>query len=83
MQIEWEKEQTLQRIQLQEDITQSQRIEAFSVYYYHNHQWKKWGEGGLVGYKKILELPTVQTKGIKIVFQTYREFPTIKKLNLN
>lgn len=83
LQIEWEKEQTLQRIQLQEDITQSQRIEAFSVYYYHNHQWKKWGEGGLVGYKKILELPTVQTKGIKIVFQTYREFPTIKKLNLN
>lgn len=83
LQIDWSKPQTLSRLQLQEDIRQSQRIEAFTVYYYHNHQWKKWGEGGIVGYKKILELPTVETTGVKIVFQAYREFPTIQQININ
>ena len=83
LQVDWETPQSLQRIILQEDIRQSQRIEAFIVYYYHNHQWKKWGEGGMVGYQRILELPRITTTGVRIVFKEYREYPTILKLVMN
>lgn len=83
LQVDWESPQSIQRVVLQEDIRQSQRIEAFTVYYYHNQQWKKWGEGGMVGYQRILELAKVTTTGVRIVFKEYREYPTIGKIRIN
>ncbi|MHC5269485.1 alpha-L-fucosidase [Enterococcus sp. LJL98] len=83
IQVNWEEAQTLSRVTLQEDISQSQRIEAFSVYYYHNHQWKKWLTGGMVGYQRILEGEPITTTGVRVVFHAYREYPTLRKINLN
>ena len=38
---------------LQEDITFSQRIEDFTLYYWHDNQWKTAAKNTVVGYKRI------------------------------
>lgn len=83
LEIQWKTPQQIQRVTLQEDIRQSQRIEGFTVYYNQNQQWEKWGTGKMVGYQHILELPPILTTGVRIVFEAYREYPTITKINLN
>lgn len=83
IQIDWKEAQVIQRVTLQEEIQQSQRIEKFTIYYCQNQRWEKWGEGGMVGYQRILELPPVLTTGVRIVFKEYRGYPTLKKVNIN
>lgn len=65
---------------LQEDITDSQRIESFEIYADISNDWVLLSIGTTVGYKKIVEFDKIQTKQLKIIFKAFREYPTLKDL---
>ena len=56
------------------------RIEAFTLYDYDEQQWKPWGTGAS---ERIIERPPVKTTGIRMVFNDYREYPTLNDLIIN
>lgn len=79
----WETEQLLHRIVLKEAIQASQRVEAFTVYYEEAGEYKIATKGTIIGYQKILEFAPIQTKKIRVVFDTFRGAPIITQINLN
>ncbi|MDR0555293.1 MAG: alpha-L-fucosidase [Treponema sp.] len=68
----------ISRLVLQEQIRESQRIEAFSVYAGTQTGWEKTGEGTTVGYKKICRFTPVETDKLRIVIEKSRLYPTLR-----
>lgn len=63
------------RILLQEYIPLGQRVQAFTVEYYHNGSWipvKLMEETTTVGYKRILRFNTVNTNKLRVLFTKSR-----------
>jgi alpha-L-fucosidase len=71
------------RIVLAEQIRESQRIEAFSVYAGDgNGKETKMYEGTTVGWKKICAFPALQTASLRIVIEASRLYPTLRFLGI-
>jgi alpha-L-fucosidase len=62
---------------LQEQIRQSQRIEAFSLYA-RGDGWQKIYSGTTVGYKKICRFDPVECSSLRIVIEESRISPTLR-----
>ncbi|GHU01114.1 hypothetical protein FACS1894147_00350 [Spirochaetia bacterium] len=71
---------TLSHVVLQEQIRESQRIEAFSVYARIGETWKKIYAGTTVGYKKICRFPPIETAALRVVIEQSRVYPTLRFL---
>lgn len=68
---------------LQEEITQSQRIEAFTLYAWEDGEWKAVCGGTVVGYKRICPLPqNVSASLWKLVIPASRSGATLKTFAL-
>ncbi len=76
----WEEPKTINTILLQENITQGQRIEKFIVEYLKEENWIKLTEATTIGYKRILRTQTVNTTGIRVIFNQSRLTPQIATL---
>ena len=63
---------------LQEQVRESQRIEAFSVHAEREGGWEKIYQGTTVGYKKICRFPPLETGALRIVIEQSRLFPTLR-----
>ncbi|MDR2478653.1 MAG: alpha-L-fucosidase [Treponema sp.] len=69
--------QRVSHIALQEQIRESQRIEAFSLYAKAVGGWQKIYSGTTVGYKKIARFPPVETDALRISIEQSRIYPTL------
>jgi alpha-L-fucosidase len=67
LQLEGEKE--FDRISIQENIAEGQRIKSFLVEYWDGKTWQKLAESTTVGHKRLLRFPTVKSTQGKIDHQ--------------
>jgi alpha-L-fucosidase len=67
---------------LQEQIRESQRIEAFSLHAKTPGGWEKVFSGSTVGWKKICPFPPVEAAALRIVIEQSRVYPTLRFLQV-
>ncbi|PRX39108.1 alpha-L-fucosidase [Salegentibacter salegens] len=82
VEVAFEKEQEVNYVLLQEYIKLGQRIISFNVEAKVDGEWKEVAEGTSIGYKRILEIPSVKTKAIKINFKDARASPVVSNLEI-
>jgi len=72
------------KLVLQENITNGQHIEEFSVFCKNEKdKWKPVYKGGTVGYKRICPLKPMKCREVKIVFEKYRDFFELSNVRIN
>lgn len=64
--------QKINKVLLQEDIRDSQRIEACQVWVKHQKAWQLVAETEAIGYKRVLEFSPVTATAIRFVFPKFR-----------
>jgi len=69
---------TLTHIVLCEEIRESQRIEAFSIFTEVDGKWVNIYDGTTVGFKKICRFSAVAVSGLRIVINQSRIAPTLR-----
>jgi len=80
--IELKREQTFNRVMLQENIIRGQRIEKFHLECWDGKEWNTFANGTTIGYKRLLRFPEVTTGKIKIVIDECRTNPTLSSFGL-
>jgi alpha-L-fucosidase len=74
--------QTIDLVQLQENITVGQRIESFVLEYKNGAQWQPLVAGTTVGYKRILPFAPTQVQQVRLRITGSRLNPTLSALGL-
>jgi alpha-L-fucosidase len=69
IEIDLKKEQSFNRLLLQEYIPLGQRIKSFTVEYWKDQDWQLIDTQTTIGYKRILCFPTVSAQKIRITFK--------------
>lgn len=64
--VEFNGVKTFDRVVLQENITEGQRIEDFTLEYREGDDWKVLSGGTTIGFKRILRIPVVTSKAIRL-----------------
>lgn len=82
IEIMFDKEQEFDRLVLQENITQGQRIESFALECLINGNWVAAAEGTTVGYKRILRFDPVRCEKIRIHIRASRDLPQISEVGI-
>jgi len=71
----------LKYVIISEDISYSQRVEAFDIYIEkQNGKYKKVYSGTVIGSKKIVKLKSVKCMGARFVIRQSRSTPVIKEI---
>lgn len=79
----FDSKQKIKTVVLQEDISHSQRVEAFEIYAKVKGGYKKIYSGTTIGSKKIVRLSGIDVRNtdeIKIIFTQSRSYPFIKNI---
>jgi len=74
----WPEEITFRRIVLQEQISQSQRVERYAIDALVNGQWREIAAGRVIGHKRIVVLEKTAAQAIRIRIDDARVAPTIR-----
>lgn len=69
-------------LELKEDITRGQRIEAFQLEAWLEGKWVEIARGTTVGYKRIVTFPAVTTDRVRLIISQFRGLPCLKTFNL-
>lgn len=77
IQIEFPQPTALNRLLLQENIRNGQRISHFSVDYLKNGKWEKLSTQTTIGYKRILRFPEILTQSIRINIEDALDIPQL------
>lgn len=80
--LRWLEAMAMDRLVIQEEISQSQRVEHFHVEIPEGDGWKTIAEGTVVGYKRILNLSGLKTDALRLVIDDARVRPTISFLGV-
>lgn len=75
-------EKTFNVLMLQENIRIGQRVEKFVLEYWANGEWKKATEGTTIGYKRLLEFPTLTTTKVRLRILSARLQPALAEIGL-
>tara|TARA_Y100001980_G_C14556826_1_gene350842 strand:- start:10940 stop:12457 length:1518 start_codon:yes stop_codon:yes gene_type:complete len=70
------------RLLLQEDIRNGQRIESFTIEYFDGFNWKRITEATTVGYKRLLRFETVKGSRIRVNILSSRDRPEISEIGV-
>jgi len=70
------------RLLLQENIRNGQRIESFSLQYLNDGKWKEFTRGTTVGYKRILRFDEVKAEKVRLIIHSSRDLPEISEMGL-
>ena len=74
----WEEERRLAYLVVQEAIAFSQRVEQFEVCMMEEDgSWKPFAAGTTIGYKRIVELGGMRTKGLRFTITDARVAPVL------
>lgn len=76
------KKQVFDRLLLQENIAEGQRVEDFALECWMDNQWKVVAEGTTIGYKRILRFDPVETEKARIVIRQSRDLPQIAEIGI-
>lgn len=82
LQIRFQTPVTFDRILLQENIREGQRIEEFCIEYKENDAWHVLATGTTVGYKRLLRTDKVTCRDLKISVRKCRDVPMLSELGL-
>jgi len=74
--------QVFDRLLLQENIREGQRVENFALDIFENGNWKQIAEGKTIGYKRILCFSKVTAKKIRLRIIRARSCPQISEFGL-
>lgn len=74
--------QTFNVLMLQENIRVGQRIEKFVLEYWSDGEWKQAAEGTTVGYKRLLEFPSVTANKVRLHILSARLQPALAEIGL-
>jgi len=74
--------QVFDRLLLQENICEGQRVESFALDIFENGNWKQITEGKTIGYKRILCFSKVTAKKIRFRIIRARSCPQISEFGL-
>lgn len=80
LELVFNEKQTFDRLLLQENITEGQRIESFALECWMDDEWQTVCEGTTVGYKRILRFDPVNTKKARLVIKQTRDIPQIAEM---
>ncbi len=81
--LEWPEQHTIRYIQLQEDITQGQRIRAFTVDIWQKGRWQKAWTSTTVGYRKIWSAPKpLETQKLRITITAGKTTPVLSEIKV-
>ncbi|GLR16228.1 alpha-L-fucosidase [Portibacter lacus] len=80
--LQFDKEETINRVVLQEQIRLGQRIKTFNIEANINGQWDIIANGTTVGYKRIFKFDPIQTKSLRINITDARACPTISNIEV-
>ncbi len=75
-------EKTFNVLLLQENITIGQRVEKFVLEYWDNTEWKKATEGTTIGFKRLLEFPTITASKVRFRIVSSRLKPALSEIGL-
>ncbi|MFP4096844.1 MAG: alpha-L-fucosidase [Cyclobacteriaceae bacterium] len=70
------------RILLQEPIRFGQRISAFRVEVQEGKQWKEVAKATTVGYKRLLRIPEVEARKVRIIIEDALDVPALSGFGL-
>lgn len=82
IEFQWEKEQVLQYFVVQEEISKSQRVEKFELYYLENNEWILYFQATTIGYKRIINLKGLNTRGVKFRITDARVCPVLSRIGI-
>jgi alpha-L-fucosidase len=82
IEMNWDGEKTFNVLMLQENIRIGQRVEKFVLEYWTNGEWKKATEGTTIGYKRLLEFPTITTTKVRWRILSARLQPALAEIGL-
>lgn len=80
IEVSFSDKQTFDRLMLQENITEGQRIERFVLECRTGNGWQTVAEGTTVGYKRILRFDPVETDQVRITIKQSRDLPQIAEM---
>ena len=69
-------------LELQEEISLGQRIEAFKLESWDGKSWRQIVNGTTAGYKRLITFPEISAKKLRLVITSFRSVPTLKKIGL-
>ena len=69
-------------LELQEEISLGQRIEAFRLENWDGQGWHQICSGTTVGYRRLVTFPEISAKKLRLVITSSRSAPTLKKIGL-
>jgi len=73
---------TFNLFQLQENISEGQRIEKFRLQYNEAGEWKEIVSGTTIGYKRILTFNAVTASRVRLVIDSSRSNPALTSAGL-
>ncbi|MEG1400914.1 alpha-L-fucosidase [Bacteroides sp.] len=82
IEIALEGEQKIDRLLLQENITQGQRIEEFMLECLTGSEWRTVATGTTVGFKRILRFDSVTCNKVRITILKSRDVPQLAEVGL-
>lgn len=82
IELSWEEAQTINHVVLQEYIPLGQRVQHFTISYLQDDEWASCAEGTTIGYKRIMQFPTVQTTKLRIHIDASLACPVINNLSV-
>ncbi len=82
LELEFPEKIEFDRLVLQENITEGQRVENFILECRLNDQWVEVAKGTTIGYKRILRFNTVETDKVRIRIQQTRDIPQLSEIGL-
>lgn len=80
IELTFDEEQEFDRLMLQENITEGQRVESFSLECLVNNEWATVAEGTTIGYKRILRFAPVRCTKARIQIRSARDIPQISEV---
>jgi alpha-L-fucosidase len=82
IELKFKKPQTFDRLLLQENIREGQRVESFRLDIFENGNWRQVAEGKTIGYKRILCFEKTTVQKVRIVITSSRSNPQLSELGL-
>lgn len=75
-------ERSFKLVVLGEDIAKGQRVQAFTIEAFCDAHWQTISKGTTIGYKRILQIDTIQSSKIRIRIPASKGDPKIKTIGL-
>jgi len=82
IELELDKQDLINCLKLQEEISLGQRIEAFKLESWDGKNWNQVCNGTTIGYKRLITFPAFPAKRLRLVITSSRAAPALKMLGL-